>query len=376
MNDFRTPGQLIRHLLESRGWDQSVLALVVGADRTFVNKVISGARAVDAKLAIALSEAFGVEPERFLELQKTYELDLAKSEAVPDSGRINRADLFTRLPVAEMIKRGWLDAASIRDMPRVEAALASFFGVDALEDIEVLPHAAKKTAFATPMTPTQIAWVYRVKRIASDMVVRPYSKTLAPRLIEQLESLLLSAEEARKVPGFLAEAGIRFVIVESLRDAKIDGVSFWLNDMSPVIGMSLRFDRIDNFWFVLRHELEHIFQRHGRSEIILDSDLQGPGTNSLTVSKEERVANAAAAHFCVPKDALTAFIARKAPFYAERDVLGFARTMRIHPGLVAGQLQHHTGRWTLLRKHLVKIRSIVRPSAMVDGWGDVAPVAI
>jgi HTH-type transcriptional regulator / antitoxin HigA len=92
------------------------------------------------------------------------------------------------------------------------------------------------------------------------------------------------------------------------------------------------------------------------------------------VSEEERVANGAAADFCVPRKKMDAFIARKAPFFAERDLLGFAKTLNVHPGLIAGQLQHRTGRYDRFRNHLVKIRSIVAPGAMVDGWGDVAPV--
>jgi HTH-type transcriptional regulator/antitoxin HigA len=70
------------------------------------------------------------------------------------------------------------------------------------------------------------------------------------------------------------------------------------------------------------------------------------------------------------------FIARKAPFFAERDILGFARTIHVHPGLIAGQLQHRIGRYDRFRSHLVKIRSCITPSAIVDGWGDVAPVGM
>jgi HTH-type transcriptional regulator/antitoxin HigA len=188
--------------------------------------------------------------------------------------------------------------------------------------------------------------------------------------------MLLSApEEARKVPRVLAEIGIRYVIVESLPSAKIDGVSFWLNDVQPVIGMSLRFDRIDNFWFVLRHEIEHILCRHGRGAAVLDTELEGEkaGTGPK-VSGEELVANLAAATFCVPAKDMDRFIERKAPFFAERDILGFARTLRVHPGLVAGQLQNRTGRYDRFRPHLAKIRSIVIPNAISDGWGNVAPV--
>jgi HTH-type transcriptional regulator/antitoxin HigA len=177
------------------------------------------------------------------------------------------------------------------------------------------------------------------------------------------------------VPRILTECGIRYVICESLPSSKIDGVCFWLNDYSPVIGMSLRYDRIDNFWFVLRHELEHVMRGHGRAAAMLDTELEKDraGTGS-DIPEEERVANEAAANFSVPRSQLEDFIERKAPSFTERDIRGFAARLNIHPGIVAGQLQHETKRYDLFRNHLVKIRSIVSPGATVDGWGDVAPV--
>jgi HTH-type transcriptional regulator/antitoxin HigA len=179
------------------------------------------------------------------------------------------------------------------------------------------------------------------------------------------------------VPRILGECGIRYVIVESLSSAKIDGACFWLNDSAPVIGMSMRFDRIDNFWFVLRHEIEHVLRLHGQGAIVLDTELEGERAGvGDQVSEAERVANQAAVEFCVPQHALQRFIERKHPFFNDRDVVGFARTYKIHPGLVAGQLQHRTGRYDRLRNHQVKIRSIVAPGAMVDGWGDTAPVGL
>jgi HTH-type transcriptional regulator/antitoxin HigA len=108
---------------------------------------------------------------------------------------------------------------------------------------------------------------------------------------------------------------------------------------------------------------------------MMDTELEGEraGTGA-SVPEEERIANEAASNFCVPRAALRRFIERKAPFFAERDILGFSQTLKVHPGLVAGQLQHHLSRYDKFRNHLVKIRSFVAPSAIVDGWGDVAPV--
>jgi HTH-type transcriptional regulator/antitoxin HigA len=376
MDDHRTPGQLIEELLEARGWTQRVLAIVLAADETSINKVVAGKRPVDAQLALSLGEVFGVAPERFLDLQKAYDLAQARLVARPDPKRVTRAYLFGGLPITEMIKRGWLDASDVRKVSEVEVALAKFFGVGTVNEIEILPHAAKKTNVTGQATASQLAWLSRVRQITRDMLVGQYSPASLRAAIPKLRDLLSSAEEARKVPRILGEAGIRFVIVEALTGSKIDGVCFWLDDTSPVIALSLRFDRIDNFWFVLRHELEHVLNGDGKGALMLDTELEGEraGTGE-NIPAEERLANQAA-EFCVPQDAFSRFIARKSPFFAERDILGFARTLQVHPGLVAGQLQHKTGRYDRFRSHQVKIRSIVAPSAMVDGWGDVAPVEL
>jgi HTH-type transcriptional regulator / antitoxin HigA len=178
------------------------------------------------------------------------------------------------------------------------------------------------------------------------------------------------------VARILAECGVRFVLVEPLPLGKIDGACFWLDHESPVIGMSLRYDRIDNFWFVLRHEIEHVLQNHGQADVIgifdeLDGNraaVDGPG-----LPKEELIANRAATEFCIPQDELVEFIAQRNPFISERDVLSFARRVDVHPGLVVGQIHSRTGRYDFLRRYLVKIRQFILPEAITDGWGHVFP---
>lgn len=372
---YKTPGQLIEALLAERGWTQRLLAAVLDMSESTCNKLISGKQAITAEIALTLEEVFEVEAERFLSLQKDFDLARARLVARPDPGRATRAELFRGLPVAEMIRRGWLDVTDTKDIPKIETALAKFFGAASVNEIEFLPHAAKKTAVAEETTPAQLAWLYRVRHIASEMMVGQYSPFGTRRAVEQLKQLVLSVEEARKVPRILSEAGIRFVMVESLPGAKIDGVCFWLDDAAPVIGMSFRHDRIDNFWFVLRHELEHVLQGDGKDKISIDSELEGEKAGGgLDIPEQERRANAAASEFCVPSKSMEAFMARKAPFFAERDIRSLAAALKIHPGLIAGQLQHRTGRYDRFRDHLVKVRSVVAPGAAVDGWGDVAPL--
>ena len=375
--EHNTPGQLIEELLSAHGWNQRVLGVVIGVDETIINKLISGKRPLDGRVALALADVFKVPAERFMDLQKKYDLALARAADRPDPGRSTRATLYGDLPIAEMLKRRWISAESVRDMRGIDRELIRFFDAKSLDEIELLPHAAKKTDVVGPVTPSQLAWIYRVRQIAHEILVPRYSPAALRAAIPRLHQLLETPESAAHAPRILMECGIRLALVETIGSAKVDGVCFWLrNGSSPVVGMSTRFDRMDNFWFVLRHELEHVLSEHGRAAMMLDVELEGDraGTGA-SVSDEERVANEAAANFCVPQDKLRKFVAVKAPFFPERDMLGFAKTLKVHPGIVAGQLRHATKRYDLFGKHISKIRSFVAPTVTTDGWGDVVPTS-
>lgn len=368
---YRTPGQLIEALLAERGWNNRVLAAVLEVEETGISKLISSKKAVTPEVAISLEEVFGLPAERFLELQRNLDLAKARIVTIPNPARAERAQVFAELPVTELIKRQWIKVDDIRDLGAVDQALCAFFDGQHPSQIARTPHAAKKTSAGEQASPAQLAWLYRVRQIAKELLVPKYQEAAARAAIPKLQALLSAPEEARHVPRILQECGIRFVVVEALKSSKIDGVCLWLDDHSPVIGMTMRFDRMDNFWFVLRHELEHVLQGHGKTEPSLDVDL-----NEDVVDEEEKLANTAASEFCAPKARIDSFIKRKAPIFPERDFLGLAKVLGVHPALVAGQIQFKTGRYDLFRSHLAKIRDRVLPTAVVDGWGDVAPVGL
>lgn len=372
LDNYKTPSQLVQVLLNEKGWTKRVLATVLGINETGLNHRLSDKRPITADFAVLLEEVFNVRAEYFLELQKRLDLGKARLIMRPDPKRSSRAHLFNELPISEMTKRGWLEIDNSRDMSEIESALTAFFGERNFEDIELLPHAAKKTDFNNEVTPVQIVWLYRVKQIASEMLVHDFSKAKIKTAITKLKNLLVAPEEARHVPKILAECGIRFVIVESLKSAKIDGVCLWLNENSPVIGMTLRFDRMDNFWFVLRHELEHVLQDHGKVLPKLDIDLNA----SILIDSEEKIANDAASDFCASKVRIDSFVARKAPLFPERDFLGLSKILGVHPSLVAGQIQHKTGRYDLFRGHIAPIRNHVIQSSIVDGFGNILKLGV
>lgn len=375
LTDVPHPGEFIAEELEARGWLQRDLAYILGVPEQGVNMILSGKRGISPEMAKALGDAFDVSPMFFSNLQKAYEMSRAQA---PDPAIRKRALFQGAYPVREMIKRGWFEDT---DVALLEAQLMRFFRKNDVNDIPYIAHSAKKTANDedySEASPPQLAWLFRVKQICSEMVVPAYSESrLREAIDEQLPRLLIDPEEARHVPRILAECGVRFAIVETLPKALIDGVCFWEDDKSPVVGMTTRFDRNDNFWFVLRHELEHVLNRDGlgqsEEDVTVDVSLES-GASDLP--PEEVKANKAAQDFCVPASEMESFLLRKAPYISERDVVGFARRIGRHPGIVVGQIQHQLDRPDWLNRLKGKIRKYVTPSAVVDGWGEPAPVAL
>jgi HTH-type transcriptional regulator / antitoxin HigA len=340
------PGEFIKEELDARGWSQRDLAYILGCPEQAVNLIVSGRRGISAEMAKALGDAFNVPADFFANLQKAYELSQARQ---PDPGVAKRASFQSVYPVREMIKREWLQDT---DAAMLETQMLRFFQVNRLDDILPVPHAAKRAKYEA-LSPIQLAWLLRETCL-------------------RLRQLLIDPEDIRHVPKLLIECGVRFMLVEPLPNSKIDGVCTWL-DNAPVIALSSRLDKIDNFWFVLRHEIEHALCGHGKMVERIDEDLS-PGDEEIP--EEEKIANAAAAEFCVPAQAMNDFIARKDPFFSERDTLGFARLQQVHPGVVVGQLQWKTKRFELFRRYLVKVRHNIAGNCMIDGWGQVAPVTL
>lgn len=362
-----SPGDFIREKMEARSWTQSDLAYALGFKQAAaVNQILNDKRSISPNLARSLALALDCDPEEIAKIQAAWDVRVADD---PDPAITVRSRVLNRYPLREMVKRGWIDPD--HGQGTLEEQICRFFDVSNMDEVPHLSHSAKKARY-DEIPPEQLAWLFRVKSIAEEMTAVPFDRDKLADALETFAGLRKESEHVRHVPRLLQDAGVRFVVVEGLANAAIDGVCFWLNRSAPVIGMSFRHDRIDNFWFVLRHECAHVMHGHGQSRAIIDCEL-GEIEPAASANKEERIANEEAADFCVPNKKMQSFYLRKKPYFAEREVLAFAKRMAVHPGLVVGQLQRRMDRYDFLRKHLVRVRDMLAASMMMDGWGDFVP---
>jgi len=360
------PGEFIREELDARGWTQGDLAQIMGRPLQFVNELVSGKKQITPETALGLAKAFGNDDAMYwMNLDSIYRL--ARARPV-DEAVSRRSKLYSQFPVRELMKRGWIEPSDNIDV--IEHRVCRFYNIKSIDEQPQFAHAAKAAQY-DERTPLQWAWLYRAAQLARGVHAGPYSESKLRAAVAKLRELLIATEEIRQVPKILADAGVKFVIVEFLPGAKIDGAAFWI-DGAPVIAMSLRFDRVNSFWFVLRHEIEHVKNRDG---LILDVELTESLQRKDQMSAEEARANEAAAEFLVPKKELDSFVTRVRPLYSEQRILLFAKRIGVHPGLVVGQLQFRDEvPYTHFHKHLVKVREIIVQTALTDGWGAVPPI--
>jgi len=368
------PGEHLSDELIARGWTQTEFAEIIGRPIRLVNEIVNGKRGITPETAREFGAALGTSPEFWMNLDIAYHLWKLDEDVEPIAHRARMRSLY---PIRDMTLRGWL--LTSEDPKVIESQLLRFFEIGTLNEIPKLAMvAAARRTNSDDEKPNiiQTAWIYRVKHIASTMQVSRYSKKNLKEAITKLMAFRNAPEEIRHIPQLFENCGVRFVIVESLPSSKIDGVAFWLNRQAPVIGLSLRFDRIDNFWFVLRHEIEHILNEDGLDSVIVDSDIYATSNEVKDLPEYEFRANSAAAEFCTPQKELKNFIARVAPLFSRKKVLAFAAKHELHPGLVVGQLQRNINRYDLFRPMLVPIRNIITPVAMTDGFGHILPVEV
>ena len=363
------PGEFVKDELEVRGWTQEDLAEITGMPSPVISNIINAKRAISPDVASSFAATFGTTAQFWMNLETSYQLF---TENRADEAISRKARLFALAPVKEMIKRGWIEAT--KDLGTLENRVLNFLERKSTDEESKLVYAAKKsTATANP---SQVAWVCRAKKIARGVHADRFSsKSFADALVK-LRQLRANPEDVHHVPKVLADGGVRLVLIEGLSKGRIDGATFWLDEFSPVIAISMRYDRIDHFWFALLHESGHVENRDALGgEPILDVDLVGENATPFEDKTDiEKHADLFAENFLVAKQEMENFIARSRPLYSKLRIKKFSARIGVHPAIVLGQLQHRKEvDWSHSREMLVKVRDTLISSALTDGWGHTIP---
>jgi HTH-type transcriptional regulator / antitoxin HigA len=193
------------------------------------------------------------------------------------------------------------------------------------------------------------AWCWKV--LADANQYRPsaiYQRgTVTLEFLRQLARLSWLEDGPRQAKEFLAKHGIPLVILQHLPKTYLDGAALKLADGTPVIALTLRYDRLDNFWFCLLHELAHV-GRHMEmnGEVAFVDDLTLRDVEGARDDPQEAQADEWAEEALIPRATWESSIARKQP--TAMSVISLANAIQVHPAVVAGRIRHERKNYRLL----------------------------
>ena len=166
--------------------------------------------------------------------------------------------VWQQFPVREMARRRWFDVP--RGANLVERA-KTYFLEAAGPQFATAIHRKKMRGSTQPNEYALLAWQARILERARARITEDLLPTfsLNDRWLPELVALTRQQKGPRRAQNLLARKGIVLVTEEHLPGTFLDGAAMLFDSDHPVIGMTLRYDRLDNFWFVLFHELGHVF---------------------------------------------------------------------------------------------------------------------
>lgn len=243
-----------------------------------------------------------------------------------------------------MFKRSWFTGfhGSLTDAKAQANALIEAFVTRALPRPVVSLQRQRVRAGAESDPYALLAWQCRILLVAKSKAPRvPYrASVLTDNWFKELVHLSRFADGPLRAQTYLREAGIALVVEPHLSSTHLDGAAL-LSEHGPVIGLTLRHDRLDNFWFVLLHELIHVKRhlRKGSVEDIFD-DLD------VAANDIEREADTLAAQALIADEVWETALPRFVQ--SEEAIRDFAAQLEISPAIVAGRIRREADNYTLL----------------------------
>lgn len=290
----------------------------------------------------------GANLSRLIEIAEELEVQVATSfsEEESDSGGLMAWSGFEeidwrRLPATEMVQRGWFKPDLGESLL---AATHSYFTRVGAEAFATAHHRKKLRGRHLPNELTLLAWQARILDLAarrvSDSQIGPFEHS-EDWLQELVNATLLEDGPARAL-HLLEENGILFFVEPHLQGSYLDGAAMLASSGHPVIALTLRYDRLDNFWFVLFHELGHVY-RHLFDHTHLDFfDEESPvGEDSLEIEADQfalsQLISEEAWDSCLSRFALS-------PEAVKLD----AERLGVHHSIVAGRIRRERQDYMIL----------------------------
>ena len=332
-SDFPDPISAIKFRMEQGGLTQRDLVPLIGS-RAKVSEVLSGKRELTMSMARALHEHLGVPADALLKRPGA----TFGSAPTPDELR--------RFPWREMVNRKWLDhRPNLREYAEeMYRKLEDRAGGQGVMTPALLRENGHRRMNAKTNHYALWAWCLQVLGNANESAPQSnYELGMVDKaFMRDVARCSTTADGPLKAREHLANHGIALVVEKHLKNTYLDGAVLRLGDGRPVIGLTLRYDRIDNFWFTLMHELAHVslhLEDNGNCAFFDDLDLNES-------SRMEKEADEMAENALIPPELWKSSAASVDP--TPMAVYELSQRAEVHMAVAAGRVRYTHKNYRLL----------------------------
>lgn len=317
--------------------------------RSKVSEVLSRKRPLTISMMRALEKGLGIPAKVLLK-----ETDEFRDDEV----------VWSRFPLKEMWKRGYFGKIKLKTSEAKNLLDTFFQSVGSPSQVFGMLRKSNYRSSRPVDKHALVAWSTFVITKANEIKFPTDFKNGTVNLNFMRTLSCLSAEKNGPLLAydFLKKYGIAMVIEPHFPQTYLDGATIAINEKHPVIGLTLRYDRVDNFWFTLMHELAHISLHYNEGTNFFYDDL-----DNLTLNDErELAADRLAGEALIPEGKWESSPARLVPSPIAAESL--AKELGIHVAIVAGKMRHENQRYHYLNSIINEAK--VRMYFPGEHWSD------
>lgn len=307
-----TPLAAIRFRMEQQDLSPRDLEPYIGS-RARVSEVLSGSRALSIDMIRALHQGLGIPADVLIRSDPVAQEKVASELSRPAAKKLQTWGLMSMTESFEAFISRSLGGAPATAMLRKTRT--------------------ERTAAKTDVVALRAWCAAALLRSHSALVTGRFDRQkINLTVVRDIAKLSTCADGFQAVINKLAALGIAFVVLPHLPGTHLDGAAMLRSDGVPVIALTLRKDRIDNFWFTLLHELAHVAAHLAKDTEVIFDDLEIGSDLDI-----ERQADEMAKIALIPDELWAKF--NHGAYVSMAEVFDFARHAEVHPAIVAGRWQ-------------------------------------
>ena len=330
------PGYYVAEIVEDMGVTQAEFAIRMGTTSKTLSQLVNGQINISNDLAQKLSTMLGTSIEFWLNLQTVFDektIEICKAKTINEQVEVMEVIDYAyfvnvvNLPAAKTIREkienlcGFFKIADLRILKQDDFLVNFRSGITTVEEKNII---------------NSRAWLQTALNMASEIKTGCFDAEKLKGYVPEIRKMTIQNPEVflPRLREIFSECGVAFVLLPYLKNSGINGAVKWISQDRVVLAMNDRRLNADTFWFSLFHEIKHVLQQKTKTVFVSSNKQEMKAIDD----KLEVEADCFAQNILIPAKEYRQFAPSK--YTSDAEIIAFARRISIHPGVVAGRLQH------------------------------------